>query len=105
MEEPDAHWESAETLRTEADQAAYFNTCLDNDPGDGRLVRLALEDIVRARAMSSASQKVGLPDDVLCESLVAENGLKFSAFMRTISALGFRLRATQRVHLAGDDSP
>jgi DNA-binding phage protein len=35
---------------TEADQTAYLNACLEDEPGDGGLVRAALGDIARHAA-------------------------------------------------------
>ncbi|WP_447919963.1 helix-turn-helix domain-containing transcriptional regulator [Achromobacter aegrifaciens] len=45
-----SRWDAADTLKTDKDAALYYEACLAEDPGDGRLVRAALGDIARARS-------------------------------------------------------
>lgn len=49
-------WDPVHELKCEHDMAAYFEACIENDPGDGSLVRTALRDITRAR---SIRKKIG----------------------------------------------
>jgi len=50
-------WDAADYLVSEEDVALYLNICMQEDPGDGSLIRAALDDIERARktATSEAS--------------------------------------------------
>ena len=50
MAERITRWDAADYLKTEEDIALYLDACLDEDAGDGRLIRAALNDIARARA-------------------------------------------------------
>jgi probable addiction module antidote protein len=52
MAEKFSRWDAADYLKTDEDITLYFESCLDEDPGDGSLVRLALGDIARANGMS-----------------------------------------------------
>lgn len=54
MKEKFTRWDPIDDLRTEADQILYLNACLDEDPGDGSLVRAALGDIARARGVDES---------------------------------------------------
>ena len=52
MSEKFTDWDAVQVLKSEKDIALYFEACLDDDPGDGSLIRAALGDIARARGMS-----------------------------------------------------
>ena len=51
-------WDASDHLKTEEDIMAYFEACLDHDPGDGSLVRAALEDIAKACNMSKLARRL-----------------------------------------------
>lgn len=53
-------WDPADDLTTEEDMALYFQACVDEDPGDGSLVREALGDIARARGRRQLARDTGL---------------------------------------------
>ena len=55
--------------------ALYFNICVDEDPGDGSLIRRALGDIARVRSMTQLARDTGLAREGLYKAL----GLKFGA--------------------------
>lgn len=42
-------WDAVDHLETEEDVALYLEACLEEDPGDGSLIRAALGDIARAQ--------------------------------------------------------
>ena len=50
MTEKFARWDPAEDLKTEQDFADYFAICVEEDPGDGSLIRRAQSIIARARS-------------------------------------------------------
>jgi DNA-binding phage protein len=39
MAEKFSRWDASDHLKSEEDIMAYFEACLDDDPGDGSLVR------------------------------------------------------------------
>lgn len=48
MTETFTKWDVAENLRTRDDACLYLKACAEEDPGDGSLIRAALDDIARA---------------------------------------------------------
>lgn len=48
MTEKFSRWDSADYLKTDEDIALYFEICIEEDPGDGSLIRSALGVISRA---------------------------------------------------------
>ena len=50
MNETFARWDAAEELVHHPEDAAmYLEACIDEDPGDGSVIRAALNDIARAQ--------------------------------------------------------
>ena len=45
MTEKFSKWDAAEHLRTREDTRLYLQACADEDPGDGSLIRAALNDV------------------------------------------------------------
>ena len=93
MAEKFTRWEAADHLQTEEDAALYLAACLDDDPGDGSLVRAALGDIARARSMTKLAHDTGLTREGLYRALSADGNPEFSTVMKVIKALGLRLEA------------
>lgn len=84
---------AADALKDDADMALYLEACLDEDPGDGSLIRAALGDIARARGMSQVSRDTGLSREGLYQALSERGNPEFATIMRVMRALGIRLRA------------
>lgn len=97
MAETFSHWDSADYLETEEDVALYFEACIEEDPGDGSLIRVALGNIARARGMSQVARDTGLAREGLYRALSPEGNPEFSTVMKVIKALGLKLHA-QPVH-------
>lgn len=93
MKEKFTRWDAADHLRAEADQTAYLNACLEDDPGDGSLVRAALGDIARARGMSNVARATGISREGLYRALSTDGNPEFATVMRVMRALGVHLRA------------
>ena len=91
MAEKFSRWDAADYLKNDEDIALYFESCLDEDPGDGSLVRLALEDIARAKGMSRLAKETGLAREGLYKALSAEGNPEFATVMKVIKALGLKL--------------
>jgi probable addiction module antidote protein len=88
-----SRWDVSDHLKTEQDLALYFEACLEDDPGDGSLVRAALGDIARARGMSQLARDTGLSREGLYQALSAKGNPEFSTVMKVIKALGLKLHA------------
>jgi len=84
-------WDVVEQLKTEDDLTLYFEACLEEDPGDGSLVRAALGDIARARGMAQLARDTGLSREGLYKALSPEGNPEFTTVLKVIKALGLRL--------------
>ena len=62
-------WDALDRLNTDEERALYLNACIEEDPGDGSLIRAALGDI--ALAESRADVAVGRFIDESAEAHVA----------------------------------
>lgn len=65
MAEKFSRWDSADYLKTDEDMALYFEICIEEDPGDGSLIRSALGAISRARGMTQLARDTGMSRDGL----------------------------------------
>lgn len=88
-----SRWDAASSLKTDEDMALYFEACLEEDPGDGSLIRAALGDIARARGMSQLARETGLSREGLYQALSAKGNPEFGTIMKVIRALGLKLHA------------
>ncbi len=88
-----SRWDSADYLKTEEDIDLYFELCLEEDPGDGSLIRRALGSIARARGMSQLARDTGLAREGLYKALSPEGNPEFATIMKVIKALGLKLGA------------
>jgi len=93
MAEKFTRWDVADYLETEEDTALYLDACLDEDPGDGSLVRAALNDIAKARGMTQLARETGLTREGLYKALSASGNPEFSTMLRVIKALRIKLHA------------
>jgi probable addiction module antidote protein len=91
MSEKFTDWDAVQELKSEKDIALYFEACLDDDPGDGSLIRAALGDIARARGMTFVARETGLARESLYKALSPEGNPEFTTVMKVIKALGFKL--------------
>jgi probable addiction module antidote protein len=94
MAEKFSRWDVADYLDTEEDMALYLDACLEEDPGDGSLIRSALGDIARARGMTQLAHDTGLTREGLYKALSTEGNPAFSTIFKVIRALGVKLHAT-----------
>jgi probable addiction module antidote protein len=85
-------WDSAKYLKTEEDMALYLAACMEDDPGDGSLIRTGLGDIAKAHGMSQLARETGLAREGLYKALSADGNPEFATIMKVFQALGFRLR-------------
>ncbi|UJP02423.1 MAG: putative addiction module antidote protein [Nitrosomonas sp.] len=60
MAEKFPRWDVADYLKDEEDMRLYFEACIEEDPGDGSLIRAALGDIARTHGMSQLARDTGL---------------------------------------------
>lgn len=94
MTESFTKWDAVEHLGTGEDARLYLEACAEEDPGDGSLIRAALNDIARARNMSGLAREAGLSREGLYKALSQDGNPTFTTVMRITRALGLQLRVT-----------
>ena len=93
MAEKFSRYDTVDYLKTEEDMALYLDACIEEDPGDGSLIRTALGSIARAKGMSQLARDTGISREGLYRALSAEGNPEFSTVMKVIRALGIKLHA------------
>jgi probable addiction module antidote protein len=93
MAEKFTRWDAADYLKTEEDMVLYLDACLDEDPGDGSLIRAALNDVARAKGMSRLAKDTGITREGLYKALAPSGNPEFSTMLKVIKALGIKLHA------------
>jgi probable addiction module antidote protein len=93
MSETFTRHDAAEYLKTEEDIALYLDACIEEDAGDGRLIRIALGNIARARGIRQLAQEAGMSSEGLCQALSPEGNPEFGTIMKVMRALGVKLHA------------
>jgi probable addiction module antidote protein len=86
-----SRWDVVDHLKTDEDMALYLDACVEEDEGDGRLIRAALGDIARVRGMTQLAKDTGLAREGLYKALSAEGNPEFATIMKVIKALGLKL--------------
>ena len=94
MIEAFTRWDAAEHLHSKEDARLYLEACAEEDPGDGSLVRAALNDIARAQNMSRLARDAGMTREGLYKALSENGNPTFATVMRITRALGMQLRFT-----------
>ncbi len=94
MNEAFTRWDVTEHLRTREDTRLYLEACAEEDPGDGSLIRAALNDIARAGNISRLARDVGMSREGLYKALSEDGNPSFATVMRIARALGLQVRIT-----------
>ena len=94
MSEQFSRWDPVDHLRSEQDMAMYLDACLDEDPGDGSVVRAALNDIARAQGMTQLAKATGITREGLYKALSPNGNPEFSTILKVIKALKIKLHAS-----------
>lgn len=97
MAEKFSRWDPAEDLKSPEEMALYLDLCMEEDPGDGSLVRSALGTIARAKGMSQLARDTGMAREGLYRALSPEGNPEFGTILKVIKALGLRLHAQPAV--------
>lgn len=92
MTESFTNWEVTEHLRSREDARLYLEACAEEDPGDGSLIRAALNDIARAGNMSRLARDAGMSREGLYKALSEDGNPTLTTVLRITRALGMRLR-------------
>ena len=88
MAKGDRIWDPAEDIQNEEDARYYLEGCIEEDPGDGSLIRAALSDIARAQNMTHLAKAAGITRMGLYKALSPDGNPSFSTVLRIARALG-----------------
>ena len=94
MAETFTKWDVTGRLRTKEDICLYLEAAAEEDPGDGSLIRAALNDIARAHNVSRLALAVGMTRKGLYKALSEDGNPSFATVMRITRGLGMQLRIT-----------
>ena len=94
MTEAFTKWDVTEHLHTREDARLYLEACAEEDPGDGSLIRAALNDIARAGNMSQLARDAGMSREGLYKALSEDGNPSFATVIRVTRALGLQVRIT-----------
>ena len=92
MAETFAKWDMADYIETLEDARLHLEAAIDEDPGDGSLVRLVLNAIARSQSMSALARDTGLNRGNIYTALSETGNPSFSTVLKIIRALKLRLR-------------
>ena len=87
MYEKDREWDIVNYLDSTKDVCGYLEACLQEEPGDGSLLRLALSDIVRAKEKGNFNLETGGNDAELLQALTNTGHLKPQSAIEIARAL------------------
>lgn len=93
MTEKFTRFDPVDYLQSEEDMAMYLDACLEEDPGDGSVVRAALNDIARAQGMTQLARETGISREGLYKALSPTGNPEFSTILKVIKALKIKLHA------------
>ena len=88
MSEAFTRWDVTEHLRTREDARLYLEACAEEDPGDGSLIRAALNDIARAGNMSRLARDVGMSREGLYKALSEDGNPSFATVDADYAGVG-----------------
>ncbi len=94
MSEQFSRWDPVDQLQSEEDMAMYLDACLEEDPGDGSVVRAALNDIARAQGMTQFAKATGITREGLYKALSPTGNPEISTILKVIKALKIKLHAS-----------
>ena len=95
MAENPIPWDSVKYLDTEEDVRLYFWAALEEDFGDGKLVKKALGNIARALSEKHIKHDFGMSGKDIGQALSEDPSLSFATLSRIAHALGMTLTATK----------
>ena len=99
-----SEFDAAEYIETDQDARLHLELCTELDPGDGSVIRAALNTVARARNMSALARETGLDRSNIYEALSEDGNPTLTTLLKITSALGLRLRL-EPIETGTDDAP
>ncbi len=88
-------WDPVKYLETEEDIRLYFRAALEEDSGDGKLVKKVLGNIARALTEKPIKHDFGMSGKEIVQAVSEDPDLPFATLSRVVHALGMKLTATR----------
>ena len=91
MTEEYRKFDAADYIRTEEDVRGLLRAAVDEDSGDGAVIRAALKHVARTHNMSALARDTGLNRGNLYEALSEGGNPTLATLLKITRALGLRL--------------
>ena len=85
-------FDAADYIKSEVDVRGLLRAAMDEDPGDGAVIRAALRHVARTQNMSALARDTGLNRGNLYEALSEDGNPTLVTLLKLTNALGLRLR-------------
>ncbi len=92
MPEKFTSWDVTEFLDTEKRVCFYLEAAAEEDTGDGELIRLALNDILRAKNLGRLNIDIKANGEGVYELLCGNSSINSNTITRITDALGIQPR-------------
>ena len=92
MSEEYRRFDARDYIKTEDDVRGLLREAIDEDPGDGTVIRAALRHVARAQNMSALARDTGLNRGNLYEALSEDGNPTLATLLKVANTLGLRLR-------------
>ncbi len=92
MSEEYRKFHAADYIKTDEDVRGLLRAAVDEDAGDGAVIRAALKHVARTRNMSALARDTGLNRGNLYEALSEDGNPTLATLLKVTNALGLRLR-------------
>ncbi|MDE2836376.1 MAG: putative addiction module antidote protein [Chloroflexota bacterium] len=92
MSEEYRRFDAADYVKTEEDIQGLLSAAVDEDTGDGAVIRAALKYIAQKHNMSALARATGLNRGNLYEALSDGGNPTLATLLKVTAALGLRLR-------------
>ena len=92
MSEEYRQFDAADYIKSEEDARGLLSAAMDEDPGDGTVIRAALRQVARTQNMSALARDTGLNRGNLYSALSEGGNPTLATLLKVVNALGLRLR-------------
>ncbi len=92
MSEEYRKFDPADYVKSEEDVRGLLRAAVDEDHGDGAVLRAVLKHVARMQNMSALARDTGLNRGNLYEALSEDGNPTLETLLKVTSALGLRLR-------------
>ena len=92
MSEEYRKFDAADYIKSEEDVRGLLRAAVDEDLGDGAVIRAALRHVAQTRNMSALARDTGLNRGNLYEALSEDGNPTLTTLLKVTNALGLRLR-------------